>query len=257
MDTVEKQRKHFESISETYYHSRQEKNHLLLKELMWAFFFRDKQYLKKEGLSVLEPMCGYAQGKDLLETFLQPDLLYEGFDYSATLVDIVRQRTPAITISCGDVTTFRSPRTFDLIILLGGLHHVYVHAGAVVGKLHQALNAAGYFISLEPTHDNILFRNIRERIYRKNPLFDDDTERAFELDELNSVFQANGFFLVDQIYPGLLSYVLYYNPDAFPKLNLGGSPVVKALFQLDSLFFRNYIGKKLSFATLSLWRKKT
>lgn len=256
MDTVEKQREHFESISIKYYQSRQEKNHLLLKDLMWAFFFKDKQYLKKNALSVLEPMCGYAQGKELLGKYLQSDFEYEGFDYSSTLVDIVRQRDPAINIYSGDVTNFRPSRTFDLIILLGGLHHVYAHAESVVGNLGQALNDGGYFINLEPTHNNIVFLKIRERIYRKNSLFDADTERAFELDELNSVFRAKGFSLVDQIYPGLLSYVLYYNPDAFPKLNFGGVKMVKALFRLDSIFFRSYIGKKLSFATLSLWRKK-
>ena len=113
----------------------------------------------------------------------------------------------------------------------------------------------GHFISLEPTHNNALLRAIRTRIYRKNALFDAGTERGFEFDDLSNCFHRNGFALEDQIYAGLSSYVLYYNPDAFPSLNIGGAGMVRFLFGLDSLCFRNWIGRAFSFATLSLWRK--
>ena len=106
---------------------------------------------------------------------------------------------------------------------------------------------------MEPTHDNFVFRKIRERIYNKNSLFDQETEQAFELKKLNSLFIDNGFKIKDQIYPGLLSYVLFYNPDAFPLLNIGKKGLVKFLFRLDSIFFRNYLGRKFSFATLSMF----
>ena len=56
-------------------------------------------------------------------------------------------------------------------------------------------------------------------------------------------------------WPGLASYVLYYNPDAFPSLNLGGERAVRTAFALDRPFFRTPIGRFFSFATLSLWRR--
>ena len=49
--------------------------------------------------------------------------------------------------------------------------------------------------------------------------------------------------------------MLYYNPDAFGWLNRGGAGLVRACFLMDRPFMRGHIGRKLSFATLSLWRK--
>jgi hypothetical protein len=56
-------------------------------------------------------------------------------------------------------------------------------------------------------------------------------------------------------YPGLLSYIMYYNPDAFPALNIGGKSLVSLLYAFDKLFYKNPVGRALSFATLSVWSK--
>jgi SAM-dependent methyltransferase len=256
MNKIEQQREHFENISEKYYSSRQIGSHLLLKDLLWNYFFKDKPFLKKGTLKVLEPMCGYAEGKDILERHLGIKIIYSGFDYSRNLVEKVRALHPALDVVEMDITKFVPLSKYDLIIIIGGLHHVPFHVDAVLDSLHGALNDDGYFIYFEPTHNNILFKKIRERIYRKNAFFDNDTERAFELDQINDTFERHNYNLIDQIYPGLLSYVLYYNPDAFPLFNIGGKWLVRLIFNIDRLFFRNFIGRKLSFATMSLYQKK-
>lgn len=255
MNKTERQREHFESISQTYYESRQSANHLVLKDLMWSHFLGDKDFLRKEGLRVLEPMCGYAEGKSILERHLRVGLDYEGFDYSDSLVARVRETQPQLNVFVMDVTKFEPTRRYDLIIVLGGLHHVPDHAPQVVRKLSQGLEEGGFFLVLEPTHNNVVFRKIREAIYRRNALFDEETERAFALDELNRMFLSSGLEIVDQVYPGLLSHVLYYNPDAFPWLNWGGPGWTRFFFRLDEPFFRNVVGRKLSFATLTLCKK--
>lgn len=257
MDKVERQRQHFESISGKYYASRRAATHLLLKDLMWHDFLAGKDFLKQPGMAVLEPMCGYAEGKAILEKHLGIQFDYEGFDYSESLVRIVREGDPSIGIFTADITRYEPTRQYDLIVLLGGLHHVPDHVEQVVTNLRAALRDEGFFIAFEPTHNNWIFKKIRERIYERNALFDHETERAFELVRFNELFTARGFTLVDQIYPGLLSYVLYYNPDAFPLLNFGGAALAKRLFAIDKLFFRNVVGRKLSFATLTLWQKKS
>ncbi len=250
---IEQQREHFENISEKYFNARKSTNHLYLKKLMWQFFFRDKTELKNKNLSVLEPMCGYSEGKSILEANIGILGSYEGFDYSSILINKVKQNNKDLNVYVKDVSTFRSEKKFDIIIIIGGLHHVPSMCEEVVQNLRNNLNEQGAFIVLEPTHNNIIFRKIRERIYNKNTLFDEETEQAFTLKELNNLFLNNGYTLVDQIYPGLLSYILFYNPDAFPFLNIGGKGLVKLVFKIDSLFFRNYFGKKLSFATLSMY----
>lgn len=256
VNDIERQREHFENISEKYFQSRQSKNHLYLKDLMWHSFFKDKTYLKKQNLSVLEPMCGYSEGKKIIERTIGTIDDYEGFDYSSVLVEKVNEMNPDLNVYVQDITTFDSDKTHDIIIIIGGLHHVPSYCAEAVKNLRNNLKKGGHFIVLEPTHNNYIFRKVRERIYKKNELFDQQTEQAFVLKDLNDLFLKNGYSLKDQMYPGLLSYILFYNPDAFPWLNFGGKGLVKFLFTLDSLFFRNYIGRKLSFATLSIFENK-
>ena len=87
-------------------------------------------------------------------------------------------------------------------------------------------------------------RWVRDSVYRRNEIFDAETERGFALSRLNELFTANGFELTDQMYPGLLSYVLFYNPDAFPRLNRGGPSLVRATFVLDSPFLKSWLGRR-------------
>jgi SAM-dependent methyltransferase len=255
VDKIEKQREHFESISNKYYSARQTSNHLHIKSLMWNYFFEDKGYLKKQNIKVLEPMCGYGEGKKIIEGHLGIRFQYEGFDYSDTLIETIKTNNPLLNVYTQDVTKFNPSDKYDIIILIGGLHHVPDYTSEVLKKLSAALNDGGYFINYEPTQNNFILKGVRNRIYKKNSLFDNETERAYDLADLNQFYSEANLKVVDQIYPGLISYILYYNPDAFPSLNLGGKRMVDFAFIFDRLFIRNIIGRKLSFATLSLLQK--
>ncbi len=254
-ELVEQQRKHFDQISDQYFSARKDPNHLLLKDLIWAGFLRRNRDIGNSMNRVLEPMCGMAEGQEILARHLGKGFDYAGFDYSESMVEIARTRKPELDITWNDVTTYKAPEEpFDVVILIGGLHHVYSKTRDVLRNLSGALRPRGYFISLEPTHNNALARWVRRRIYVDNPLFDADTEQGFEYEDLERHFAETGYVKVDQVYPGLLAYVLYYNPDAFPALNVGGGFLVRTLFAIDKWFWRGWIGRKLSFATLSLWR---
>lgn len=253
--SIERQKAHFNGIAETYRAARRDANHVLLKTLMWSDFLADKDVLRRDGLGVLEAMCGFAEGKDILERHLGVAIDYTGFDYSESVVAYLHATRPELRILHQDVTAFDADETYDVIVLLGGLHHVPAQAREAVASLAAGLKPGGLFLSLEPTHGNRLFKRFREGIYRKNALFDEQTERAFAVHELFDIFRGTGFHLMDAAYPGLISYVLYYNPDAFPALNRGGARAVKTLYGLDRLLLRTGLGRMLSFATLSLWRK--
>lgn len=255
-DLVEQQRKHFNQISEQYFRARNHPNHLLLKELIWSGFLRRNARIAPEVTRVLEPMCGMAEGYEILRRNLVPNLDYSGFDYSENMVEIARTAHPELKIEWNDVTAFQAKgEPFDLIILIGGLHHVYSRTRDVLENLRESLRPGGYFVSFEPTHDNWLSRRVRQRIYKTNDLFDDDTEQGFEYRDLDEHFRRAGYAKVDEVYPGLLAYVLFYNPDAFPALNIGGKWLVSLLFAIEELFWANWIGRKFSFATMSLWRR--
>lgn len=253
---LEQQRKHFNAISEQYFQSRQHPNHILLKELIWKNFFVRNSPVAARIKRVLEPMCGTAEGYEIVKKNLGVDFDYLGFDYSERMVNVAQAIKPNLAIEWNDVTTYQpADGVFDLIILIGGLHHVYSHTPKVLANLKNALVGGGYFISFEPTHNNWLTRRVRKKIYRRNPLFDADSEQGFEYRDLERYFISAGFEKVDEVYPGLLAYVLYYNPDAFPLLNKGGKLMVKSIFAFDRLFWDNAVGRKLSFATVSLWKR--
>ncbi len=253
---VEQQRVHFNSISEKYFQARKHPNHLLLKDLIWEKFLTRNVGIAREVQFVLEPMCGMAEGHEIISKYLVSDFEYYGFDYSENMVEIAKKLKPSLKIEWNDVTSYQADdNMFDLLILIGGLHHVYSRTEDVLNKLGKSLRPGGFFISFEPTHNNWLTRRVRQRIYKSNELFDDDTEQGFEYVDLESHFKNAGYEKVDQVYPGLLAYVLYYNPDAFPLLNVGGKFLVKALFAIDRLFWANWVGRKSSFATLSLWKR--
>jgi len=255
-DQIEQQRNHFNDISARYSEARSHPNHLLLKDLIWSNFFADKGYLAESCGRVLEPMCGMAEGYQILSRYLRQDLDYRGFDYSENMVEIARKLHRGLRIEWQDVTTFAAPAPeFDMIILIGGLHHVFSKSKEVISRLSGALKLGGHFLSFEPTHNSWLNRVIRNRIYTRNELFDSDTEQGFDFEELDAMFVDEGYRKVDQVFAGLSAYVLYYNPDAFPGLNLGGALGVRMTFSLDRLFWRTLIGRKFAFATITLWKR--
>src|SRR5688572_16617563 len=134
MNEVERQRAHFESISETYLAARRERNHLRLKELLWRHALAGHAALQAPSLRVLEPMCGYGEGKKLLEGNRAAPIQYTGFDFSRTLVEQAKAYYPGAKIFLADVTQFQATETYDVVILIGGLHHVYARAGDVLRR---------------------------------------------------------------------------------------------------------------------------
>lgn len=252
---IDRQKKHFDSIAERYEQARQHPNHLCLKDLIWSEFLGDSLSQLPATVRVLEPMCGFADGKAILSDYVDGQIDYHGFDYSTEVVTRLKANHPEVNVWQQDVSTFSSDDQYDIIILLGGLHHVPHIAGDVVKRLSERLSDTGIFISLEPTHGNRLFQSVREWIYRRNSLFDEQTERAFSVAELRGFFESSGLEPSTIIYPGLLAYVLYYNPDAFPYLNIGRPGLVKAIWSMERRLVRGGLARSLSFATLSMWRR--
>ena len=252
---LEQQREHFNSIAGRYREARAGKAHQELKRLLWTDSFNKAAVALPPDAQVLEAMCGFAEGKKLLELCFDTSFSYAGFDYSDEVVAGLKKTHPELEIFQADATSFESAKQYDVIILIGGLHHVPRYAGDVVQRLANALKPNGLFVNLEPTHGNKITELVRNRIYRQNDLFDEETEEAFAVANLSAMFSASGLEEAHVTYPGLLAYVLYYNPDAFPGLNKGGINWVRRLYRLESWLYPTFIGRLFSFATLSIWRK--
>jgi SAM-dependent methyltransferase len=253
---TERQRTHFNSIAVRYQAGREEANHRRIKSLIWREALSCLVSFQGRTIRMLEPMCGYGEGLDIVRAHSDLDIDYHGFDYSDVIVEELSRSFSGGRVWQADVTRYQPENgRYDLIFLAGGLHHVPDSSSQVVRNLAQGLTQGGVFINFEPTYGNSLFNWVREKIYKSNDIFDEVTERAFSTSDLREKFVSAGLEEVKVFYPGLLAYVMYYNPYAFPMLNKGGPRLVDALFSVDRLFMNNAIGRLLSFATVSIWRK--
>ncbi len=254
-DDLTQQKESFNDRAENYYMSRNGDKQLLLRNLLYKELLKDINICKKK-IMVLEPMCGYGEGKRILENLFGSAISYEGFDYSDEIVKYAaKYHRGGVNIYVQDVTTFSTDKKYDIIIILGGLHHVPAYSAEVVRNMSGLLNKDGIFINVEPTYNNKIFKYLLAYIYKKNKNFDEKTERRFSLNELNDIYLSNGLKIKRQMYPGLLAYLLWNNPNAFPLLNKGSTRLVKIVFHLDKLFMHNRIGKWLSVATFSVLKK--
>lgn len=254
-DQSARQQAHFDGIAKKYIEARKDGRHLLLKDMIWAEFFRTAKMQVGQSPRVLEAMCGIGEGRFLIEKHLHVTPDWKGYDYSPNMVEAAQQIHGVDRAFQADATTYIPDQEYDIIIIIGGLHHVHWKAKEVVANLSKALAPGGYFIAFEPTHANPVYKAVRDRIYSKSDFFDEETERAFHVNELWSFFQQAGLAHQKDLNFGLSAYTLFYNPDAFPALNRGPVSVVKGLWGIDKLFAHNAVGRFFSFATLTLWRK--
>jgi SAM-dependent methyltransferase len=251
---AERQRLHFNSVASSYISTRRnDKNYNTFKALLWNYFFKKNRHYfeSRDGIRLLEPMCGTCDGYQIMGTQGIRVLSYSGFDYSDEMVSCAKSLHPGLNIYHGDITSLAPDGEHDAIILIGGLHHVYDHSEKALAYISKSLRRGGIFINFEPTHANVLNKLIRKAIYKANSFFDEETESGFGLGQLNGLFKASGLTVIDQIFPGLLLYCLFYNPDAFMSTLSLSESFLAAMFDLESSLYRNPLGRLLSFATMT------
>jgi SAM-dependent methyltransferase len=258
-DRVEAQRAHFESIASTYIEGRSGRNHLAYKAVMWnEVLAKLAQHLPANGSLIgLEAMCGSAEtSARLVESF--PNLTMDAFDLSESMVHAADDSlAKKVRVFQKDILQLEERDAYDFAVIIGGLHHIAHDVDRGVRNICNALKEGGIFLNLEPTHNNVLWQTVRTKIYSENAIFEENSERAFTLKEYSDCLASNGFAVEDQFYPGLLGYVLYYNPDAFPMLNVGPPAMAKALAWLDLRLGTGSIGKYLSFCTWTIARRSS
>ena len=137
----------------------------------------------------------------------------------------------------------------------GGVHHVPDYASEVLEKFYNALVPGGTLINFEPTYNNIFMKFVTGNIYRRNSSFESETERRFSLNELNFMYKVAGFKIKKQLYPGLLSYLLWYNPQVFKCFNVGNKKLIRKIFAKECFLYSQQFGRKWSVSTFSVLQK--
>lgn len=253
-----RQKKHFDSIASDYYKYRKIKSHTSFKKMTWDFFF--KKYSKifdnsHKKISILEPMCGFIEGYQILNSKFNNISNYIGFDYSSEVVNFCKKHYSNLNIKEADIYKFKTKKSFNFGILIGGLHHVSNDIDKAIKNISKYYEKNAHFINLEPTHEYSIIKLIRNFIYKRNSFFDEKTESGIELKALNNFFEKNGFKLITNHRIGYLGYIFFYNPDAFKIFSKLPFYLIYIFFYLDYIISITPILKKLSFATISVYIK--
>lgn len=258
MNQIEQQISNFNDRVDNYLSKKESRQRKFYISLLWklVFSYINKNFSHKENVCVLEPMCGWSAYDIVKKNISAPIQKYDAFDYSEKMVEIGKKMYPNVNFWVQDATTFLpSDVKYDVILLIGGLHHIPGYAQTVLSNLSKCLSPDGYMVNLEPTFNNRLLSFLCNLIYKKNKNFDHETERRFSLNEINNYYTSAGLTITKQLYPGLLAYLLWYNPDIFPFLNRGSVRLVKKLFSFERKIYTSGYAKKMSVATITILKK--
>lgn len=112
----------------------------------------------------------------------------------------------------------------DVIVVSGGLHHVYRHLAELLLEFRRILKPNGWLLFGEPSNDFMPVRVLRNTIYRLSSKFDQDHEQGFRHRVLRESLESAGFASV-RIRPfGSIGYLLMAQVGVIPLLKRIHSP---------------------------------
>lgn len=167
--------------------------------------------IKLTGKSVLEAMCGSGQATGFL---LSRGARVTGLDISDVALASFRRRWPACPVVCSSILQPPlRPRSFDAVVVIGGLHHVHPHVDEAISILHELLVDQGILCFAEP-HAGSAVNMVRGLWYRLDRRVFAEGESAVDLEVLKAR-HASRFHWEREVYFGNLAYFLILNSMVF------------------------------------------
>jgi SAM-dependent methyltransferase len=164
-----------------------------------------------DGASVLEAMCGSGQATGFL---LSRGARVTGLDISDVALASFRKRWPTCPAVCSSILKPPlRPRSFDVVLVVGGLHHVHPHLDEAVTKIHELLADGGVLCFAEP-HAGSVVNMARWVWYRLDRRVFAEGESAVDLGVLKAR-HASLFRSEREVYFGNLAYFLVLNSMIF------------------------------------------
>jgi SAM-dependent methyltransferase len=207
-DADSRQRAHYDKIAagyEAHYSDR------------WSLRYRDRfinapltRGVELRGSRVLDAMCGSGELTDYL---LRQGAEVTGLDISPALIQLFRDKHPQARGVAGSIyeTGFESG-SFDVVGVMGGLHHAQPNLQRAVDEIHRVLRPGGWFVFAEP-HAGSAMDALRRFWYRFDPLFETN-EKAVEVDALEAANRGR-FEFVSRRFGGSVAYLLVFNSMVF------------------------------------------
>lgn len=193
---------------------------------------------------VAEICCGHGEALTLFERQIEFGI---GVDVSLSML---RSASKSLSHSKfafiqGDATMLPiRDNSLDCVLMLGGIHHVPDRA-KLFAEVGRVLKPNGRFIFREPVSDFILWKFLRDIVYRLSPALDHTTECPLKLSETAPYLDKAGLRLDYWRTYGFLGFCIFMNSDILVFNRLfryipGISMLVRAVALVDDWFVRTW-----------------
>jgi ubiquinone/menaquinone biosynthesis C-methylase UbiE len=215
--------------------------------------FIDEPLLKGiplDGRDVLEATCGSGHSTGLL---LERGARVTGLDVSDQVLDLFHEKWPSCDAVAASILEppFQAA-SFDVVMVVGGLHHVHPHVEEAVAQIWRMLKPGGFFCFCEP-HTGSLMDVIRRRWYARDVMFDWN-EAAVDIAGLHRA-NLDKFEVVTERYFGNVAHTLVLN-----------SMILRAPLWLKRIYARPamalervlnpILGRRLACSVSCQWQKR-
>jgi SAM-dependent methyltransferase len=203
-----------------------------------------------KGKTVLEAMCGSGETTRYM---LDKGAVVVGLDVSQSEIDKFKSRWPAADGVCSSIfeTNFEDA-SFDVVVVVGGLHHLHPHVSDAIVEMHRILKKDGYLCFVEP-HKGSTFDLFRQFWYKHDDLFAAN-EEAIDVKKLSEEF-GDRFAINSQIYSGNIAYLFVLNSMIF-RIPFGIKKLYsKAAMKLEESLER-FQTPRLACMAIGQWRKR-
>jgi SAM-dependent methyltransferase len=201
-----RQKAHYEAIHSNYEDHYYDAESMAYRER----FYYDPLFagLDLNACRVADLACGSGHNSlAVLRRF--PKAIVTGFDISSAACEAYRRNVGRPCLETDLTQPLGYPEKFDVVMIVGGLHHCVGDLPAALRNVAGLLSRGGRFLLLEPNRECVL-DGARRLWYRLDKYFDAATERALAhsdiLKQAGSQFSAErvgyyggpGYFLISQ-----------------------------------------------------------
>jgi len=202
------------------------------------------------GKKVLEAMSG---GGQLTQTLLDKGAKVIGLDISHAQTANFRRRHKNAEVICASMLNSGiKDESFDIVIVIGGLHHLPPKTSEGLREIHRILKKGGYLCFMEP-HSESVADYLRNFWYKRDSLFAEN-EAAINVSKLRREF-ADSFEFKSELFLGNVAYLLVMNSLVF-RVPLRLKPIYSPSLIFAEKILNPILGKPLSCFVVAQWRKK-
>jgi SAM-dependent methyltransferase len=202
-----------------------------------------------EGRDVLEAMCGSGHSTELL---LERGALVTALDVSERAIELFRAKWPGCDTLVASILDPGLPAaSFDVVVVVGGLHHVHPHVDEAIDQIWRVLRPGGFFCFSEP-HTGSLMDVARRHWYARDAMFESN-EAAIDVDALERA-HADKFDVVTKKYFGNVAHTLVLNSMVL-RVPVRVKRVYAGPVMLLERLLNPILGRRLSCSVSCQWQR--